>query len=217
MSNPSVNTQGLIIDDLVSTHSHERLPESAARACAVCGGAAKGKYCGTACYRIWQRSRPVAERFWAKVHKTPTCWLFTGSKGNTYGHGSIHIGARGSSPVYAHRLSWELANGPIPPGKHVLHNCPGGDRPRCVNPAHLFLGDQDANMKDAARKGRLHMPRPRRRKVTDAQIAEMFALRRQGLTLEAIGAEFDVTKCFVSFVLRGLRRVYTAPQYQGPS
>lgn len=179
----------------------------------MCGGAAKRKYCGISCYRVWQRSRPIEERFWAKVQKTPACWLWTGSRGNAYGHGAFHIGKSDASPTYAHRYAWALANGPIPAGAHVLHTC---DVPLCVNPAHLFLGDHDANMKDAASKCRFNVPRPRRRKVTDEQVAEMFVLRKQGLTLAAIGAEFDVTKCFVSLTLRGLRRVYTAPQLQQP-
>lgn len=201
MSNPSVNTQGRVIDVSSPSQLDESLLDSATG-------------------RLRRVTKPLAVRFWAKVKKTPTCWLWTGSKGNKHGHGSIWAGQRRNGqyiPSYAHRVSWELANGPIPPGKHVLHNCPGGDNPRCVNPDHLFLGDQAANMKDAASKGRLHMPRPRNRKVNDAQIAEMFALRQQGLTLEAIGAEFDVSKCFVSMVLRGLRRVYTAPQFEKAS
>lgn len=218
MSISSVNTQGRIVDDPVTTHNNEGVSVNAARLCAACGRASKGKYCGAACYHAWQRSRPVEARFWAKVKKTPTCWIWQGARGNEYGHGYFFVRREGrpNVPTYAHRVAWELTHGPIPDGRHVLHNCPGGDNPRCVNPAHLFLGDQAANMKDAASKGRFSVPHPRTRKVTDEQIAEMFSLRQQGLTLEAIGAEFDVTKAFVSFVLRGKRRVYTAPQLAQP-
>lgn len=51
----------------------------------------------------------------------------------------------------AHRLMWELANGPIPEGMQVLHKC---DTPACCEPDHLFLGTQSENMADRFRKGR---------------------------------------------------------------
>lgn len=56
--------------------------------------------------------------------------------------------------MLAHRFSWILANGKIPDNLSVLHNCPGGDNPACVNPDHLFLGTQLDNGNDAARKKR---------------------------------------------------------------
>lgn len=51
----------------------------------------------------------------------------------------------------AHRVAWVIANGPLPPGAHVLHSC---DNPPCVLPAHLFLGDQPTNVADMLAKGR---------------------------------------------------------------
>lgn len=52
-----------------------------------------------------------------------------------------------------HRLSWVLANRrAIPPGMYVCHSC---DVPRCVNPAHLWLGTPTQNVHDAIAKGRI--------------------------------------------------------------
>jgi hypothetical protein len=54
----------------------------------------------------------------------------------------------------AHRLSWIAHRGPIPPGMHVLHHC---DVRPCINPDHLYIGDNDDNMADRQKRGR-HKP-----------------------------------------------------------
>lgn len=89
------------------------------------------------------------ERFWSKVQKTETCWLYGGRKRR---YGVFRVG--NGQTHRAHRLSWTLANGPIPPELMVCHNCPGGDNPGCVRPDHLFLGTAEDNAKDRDRKGR---------------------------------------------------------------
>lgn len=71
------------------------------------------------------------QRFWMKVRKTETCWLWTGSILNT-GYGRFQEATdRG---VSAHRWAYLNLVGPIPKGLHIDHLC----RVRhCVNPAHL--------------------------------------------------------------------------------
>lgn len=89
-------------------------------------------------------------RFWQKVRKTPTCWIWTGAILRARGgYGAFDI--RGNGENKAHRASWVIAFGPIPNGLFVLHRC---DTPSCVNPAHLFLGTNADNMRDMAQKGR---------------------------------------------------------------
>jgi hypothetical protein len=51
----------------------------------------------------------------------------------------------------AHRVAWEVVNGPIPAGMFVLHRC---DTPGCINSDHLFLGGHQENRDDCAAKGR---------------------------------------------------------------
>lgn len=91
--------------------------------------------------------RPIEERFWAKVNKTDTCWLWTGAV-RRFGYGVINSGRKSEA---AHRVSWTLHYGPIPDGMCVLHQC---DVPACVNPDHLFLGTYADNNRDMKEKGR---------------------------------------------------------------
>jgi len=100
----------------------------------------------------------MEERFWAKVDRTDDCWLWTACR-TTHGYGQFR--PERSRGAQAHRVAWELTNGPIPAGMLVLHRC---DNPPCVNPAHLFLGTQSDNMRDmyAKGRGRPRRPRPRR-------------------------------------------------------
>src|SRR3990167_797676 len=169
------------------------------RSCAVCGGPIKAgasTYCGIACYRSVQRSTSVEDRFWAKLEKTPTCWLWAGAINQGTGYGQFTwIARHGHIPQGAHRVAWELTHGPIPPGQWVLHRC---DTPRCVNPDHLFLGTRRLNMEDAARKGRLSVPRPSRRALTDPQRASVRArYAAGGLTLQQLADEHRVTKAHI--------------------
>lgn len=70
---------------------------------------------------------------------------------NGYGSANLWVGGR-HYIVYAHRLAYELAHGPIPPGMVVMHTC---DNPPCVNADHLRAGTQGDNVRDASSKGRL--------------------------------------------------------------
>lgn len=89
--------------------------------------------------------------FWNKVEKTTSCWLWIGSKTGS-GYGKLK---RKGKFYTAHRVSWEVYNGPIPKGMLVLHTC---DVRNCVNPKHLFLGTHQDNMDDMVRKGRVNHP-----------------------------------------------------------
>jgi hypothetical protein len=93
-------------------------------------------------------NKTLPARFWKKVKKTDSCWLWTAVLAG-FGYGRIY--SKGSMRL-AHRVSWELHNGAIPPGMCVLHHC---DNPACVNPEHLFLGTYKDNDDDAIAKGRV--------------------------------------------------------------
>lgn len=87
-------------------------------------------------------------RFFAKVKKTDTCWLWTANQTGT-GYGAFNY--RGRSSFKAHRASWILHYGEIPGKLLVCHHC---DVKLCVRPDHLFLGTHSDNAQDCIRKGR---------------------------------------------------------------
>jgi hypothetical protein len=83
------------------------------------------------------------ERFWSKVNKTETCWLWTGTFAPKEKHGRFYLRYKPDIVVAAHRYSYELHFGPI--GKDNLigqsyafisQSC--GNK-LCVNPEHLKL------------------------------------------------------------------------------
>ncbi len=92
---------------------------------------------------------PWRDRFWPKVNRTATCWLWTGAR-SSYGYG--HFFKVHHKPTLAHRVAWELTRGDIPADTPcVLHRC---DMRLCVNPEHLFLGTKSENIHDRHAKGR---------------------------------------------------------------
>ena len=99
--------------------------------------------------------RSLHDRLMSKVKVTANgCWIWTGCL-TKKGYGKISLGRRGEGTGKTHRVSWILVNGSIPQGMEVMHNCPGGDDKRCVNPTHLLLGTPKEHGLDRKTKGQM--------------------------------------------------------------
>lgn len=99
---------------------------------------------------------------------------------------------------YAHRMAWELVNGPIPEGNYVLHRC---DNRRCVNPDHLFLGSFDDNMQDMVQKRRHAFgERNGHAKLSEDQVR---AIRFSGGKQEDVAAVYNISRTIVSQIRSG--------------
>lgn len=104
------------------------------------------------------REAPPDERFWAKVDKTDTCWLWTAYI-SPDGYGRFDR-LRAMGEQSAHRIAYVLLVGPIPDGLELDHLC----RVRhCVNPLHLEAVTHAENVRrgrSGAHLGeRTHCPR----------------------------------------------------------
>lgn len=181
-------------------------PHSITKPCILCGKAFsckrqfdfnRQKYCSQSCATRSSKSRDLVTRFWEKVQKSDGCWEWTAHRGY-FGYGRIMV-AKKAQP--AHRISWELANGPIPKGLFVCHSC---DNPPCVRPDHLFLGTQADNMRDMGNKGRQpHGENHRNAKFSLENIREMKRLRIQGMAIRAIARQFNTNRIYVRDILSG--------------
>jgi uncharacterized protein YerC len=135
------------------------------------------------------------QRFWKKVEKTSSCWLWTGAR---FSNGYAAFRLRGKQRK-AHIVSFEWLKGPTF-DLQVCHHC---DVKHCVNPEHLFLGTQSDNIRDMFSKGR---QRERRgeisnwAKLTENDVREIHALLLEGIQQQDIADHYGITQTAVSHI-----------------
>lgn len=95
-----------------------------------------------------ERRLSIETRFTKLSSNAPYgCIEWLGVK-DSWGYGSMRIGEH---KMGAHKVSVLLDGRDIPDGAVVMHSC---DNPSCVNPEHLTVSTQSANIKDCVAKGR---------------------------------------------------------------
>lgn len=79
------------------------------------------------------KRKPLEDRFWPKVDKTETCWIWTGAK-DPNGYGRVNQGGHNGRAKLAHRVACELSGRTLDPSLQLDHLC---RNPSCVRPDHL--------------------------------------------------------------------------------
>lgn len=136
---------------------------------------------------------------WSIPEPNTGCWLWLRYV-DEYGYGRMRVPRRPSAK--AHRVSFELHTGISADRMNVLHRC---DTPICVNPAHLFLGTTEDNMKDMAKKGRwrphgLNILQMGRHKLLKEQVIEIFLSSEKQ---KSLADKFGVSISSISNIRRG--------------
>lgn len=160
------------------------------------------KLCKDGRYRMIPRARNREESvadFWRNVEKRgfDDCWRWIGDSkdnGNGMVYGKVWNGKRS---VPAHRFSYELHNGAIPPHPKALvcHRC---DNTICVNPSHLFLGSYKDNNLDSFIKGRKASC-----KLTAETVAEIKRDLLNGVSRQEVAQRYGTTDINIGYIHRG--------------
>ena len=141
--------------------------------------------------------------FWEKIKKgsPEECWPWLGYKKKS-GHG---LTTHNAQIMHASRKAWILTHGSISPEACVNHRC---DNPACCNPAHMYLGTRADNMYDYFGKIPAHLRGAGSRKcsLSDAELDQLWEMRRGGATMRECGERFGVHHTTVARYITVVRR-----------
>lgn len=139
-------------------------------------------------------------RFLNKVNRKSNkeCWIWQASL-HRQGYGQFNVEGK----IYkAHRIAYFIHYG-INTNQDILHSC---DNPSCCNPEHLFIGNQDSNMKDCASKGRIVGYKSGEdninAKLTWEIVREIRRKAAFGITLRSLAKEYFVDFTVVGKIIR---------------
>jgi hypothetical protein len=141
----------------------------------------------------WKRHKQDWREF---VTEQPNGCLYWNGKPNNYGYGQVRWNKRHG---LAHRIVFWLVNGEIPEGAMVLHRC---DNRMCVNPEHLYLGDNAQNVADMMERGRSCKGRERPRRLSPDDVRSIRQSPKPGVEL---AREYGVSEQHISMIKVGRR------------
>ena len=138
------------------------------------------------------------------------CWLWTGSLWKKTGYGRVR---HQHKTIRIHRVSYEIAHGPIPDDLVIRHRCDGNypfrdfTYRRCGRPSHLTTGTPADNSADmVAHERQVRGILASKSKLVPWKVRAIRAAYVPGeVTLEELGDLFWVTKQSVKAIVDGVR------------
>lgn len=138
------------------------------------------------------------------------CFIWLGAKSGGPRRSSNHkygyIRVDGKS-LRAHRVMYEMENGPIPEGIILRHTC---DNPLCVNPAHLIPGTQFHNMQDMISRNRDRHPvgEANHSKLTEASVLSIRCESAKGTSHHELAEQYGVHVVTIRNIVNGKKWAY---------
>lgn len=147
----------------------------------------------------------IADAFWKYCGSAgpSECWEWQGVIQKS-GYGELYYKGH---KYYAHRVCWEIHNGPIPDGLYVCHEC---DNRKCTNISHLWLGTHLDNVADMISKGR----NPRGESHHSAKLKQSDVLiirsdKANGATYAELAERYGVTPSAIQGVVMNINWKHT--------
>jgi hypothetical protein len=116
-----------------------------------------------------------------RIKKVNGCWEWQGKITNV-GYGEI---THERKYVLAHRCSYKTFKCEIPKGMHICHSC---DNKKCINPDHLWVGNQKDNAIDMMKKNRGGC-----QKIKSDDVPIIRKLLEMGFSPHDIGEEYGLS------------------------
>lgn len=138
-------------------------------------------------------------RFWSrvKIGSLEQCWEWQSWAASREGYGGFRTG---KLSWRSHRIAYQVCNGKIPDGMHILHRC---DNPPCCNPFHLRAGTNLDNVNDRVRKGRSKKWDSRRGETSCLHVlaeSQVLEILKDGRPERAIARAYGVSRGAISSI-----------------
>lgn len=140
----------------------------------------------------------TVERFNKNIEKTSSCWLWKGSI-DKYGYGYLYDSVR-KKAIKAHRLSILIRDGCLSKNSLVLHKC---NVKNCVNPDHLYCGDNFDNMRDRLVDGKYYQNHNGKTILNRNQVLYIVEEINKGRSKVSLSEELNVKLSVISKIMLG--------------